>query len=202
VATIVIGLILAVRARGIRLVALAAAAGVVVQFLPRIIRDYPHYNLNTWPLIALILALALARAKPPAALATRAALLLFAVIVNASLVFNYPYGGVSPLLHTFYPVANIVSSITPDNATVRQYGTEPIIEFLAWRREEIIERPWDPAWLYPTPPHPNSTVVIIHNRARNTRQLLAWLEQHGFEVVAQIRASHVVTILRHRQSSS
>jgi len=200
VATIVLALILAVRVRGIRLMALAAAAGVVVQFAPRIIRDYPHYNLNTWPLIVLVLALTLARTQPLVALASRAALLLFAVVVSAALIFTYPWAGVSPLLHTYYPAATIVSSITPDNATVRQYGTEPIIEFLAWRREEIIERPWDPAWLYPTPPHPNSTVVILHNRERNTKQLLAWLERYGFVPVAQIRAHRIITILRHRQS--
>lgn len=202
VATIVIGVILAARVRGIRLMALAAAAGVVVQFLPRLIRDYSHYNLNAWPLIALVLALALARTQRFVALATRAALLLLAVIVNASLLFTYPWAGVSPLLHTYYPAATIVASITPENATVRQYGTEPIIEFLAWRREEMIERPWDPAWLYPTPPHPNSTIVIVHNRERNNAKLLAWLEHQGFVPVAQIRAHGLITILRHRRSFS
>lgn len=199
-ATIVLGLILAARVRGVRLMALAAAAGVVVQFAPRLIRDYSHYNLNAWPLIVLVLALILARTQPVVALASRAALLLFAVVVNASLVFTYPWAGVSPLLHTYYPAATIVASITPDDATVRQYGTEPIIEFLAWRREELIERPWDPAWLYPTPPHPNSTVVIVHNRERNNAKLLAWLEQYGFVPVAQIRAHRLITILRHPSS--
>jgi hypothetical protein len=195
-AAIIIGCFLAARVSGVRLLALAAAAGIVVEFLPRIARDYPHYNLNIWPFIVLLVALALAHARETAAWSLRAALLLFAVVVDASLVFNTGGGGVSPLLQTYYPVAGLVSSITPEDATVRQYGMEPIIEFLAWRREELIERPWDPAWMYPTPPNPNSTIVVVHNRRQNTPALLASLQAQGFEIAGQTRSGQVITVLR------
>ena len=196
-ASIAIGSFLALRVKSIRLVSIAATIGVVAEFWPRLMRNYFHYNLNIWPFIVLVLALLLARRQALVAVGSRAALVLFTVLAMSRLIFPYRWAGVSPLLSTFYPAGELVHAVTPPDGVVRQYGSEAIIEFLGWRREELIERSWHRNYEYPTAPRTNTTIVIIESRVDDLPQRLETLRQQGFLVVARMNG---ITILRHHTS--
>jgi hypothetical protein len=174
----------ALRLPRFRLVAIAAAVGAALQFLPRLIRDYPHYNLNMWPFLALAFVLAW-RCVPPryrstASICTAAGAVLLFVGVAANFPFSFPR------LAIFQMAATQIRALTPANAAVRQYGNEPILEFLAERREEVINRPdsvmqaWDGSGLYASPPAPDTTIVIVNIGQRWLPSLRQQVKAWGF----------------------
>ncbi|HEY6895276.1 MAG TPA: hypothetical protein VI258_13965 [Rhodanobacteraceae bacterium] len=164
-----------------RPVVFAAFACAVLEFLPRLVRNYPHYTINLWPFIALILAFALTTRVRVAALGTFTALALMHFYFHSK-------WQTSPLLTTFNNAAQRVAAVTPPNARVRQYGAEPIIEFLADRDEDVINKPvaavfgarWDGSGVYTTPPSPDTTVVLIDRGQPWVRSVFADLQSRGF----------------------
>ncbi|HJT17035.1 MAG TPA: hypothetical protein VJ853_06600 [Thermoanaerobaculia bacterium] len=161
-------------------VALVCAA---VELLPRLVRNYPHYTINAWPFIALILAFALTTRVRIAALGA------FAALAMMHFYFHSKWQK-SPLLTTFNDAAQRVAAITPPNGRVRQYGAEPIIEFLADRHEDVINKPvaavfgatWDGSRMYSTPASPDTTVVVIDRGQPWVRSVFADLHARGFAI--------------------
>lgn len=195
---------LLIRAPRLRLlVALTFACGVI-EFLPRYIRDYPHYNLNIWPFAALILALAAAERDPWVHFFARAALLTFVGCAFGLFLQQHAVLEPSPLLTTFRPAALLVEMATPERDGVRQYGTEPIIEFLALRREEkpmktdrALYIP-DDLSLYSAPPSSGTTVVIVNRGQSWVEPLLKDLRAQGFFVIGRVGSDPSVCVLRGR----
>lgn len=203
--TLVLGVLAFLKMPRHRLIVLAAAAGAVIQFLPRYIRDYPHYNINMWPFLALILVLGLAQVQPEWRTITAVFIVLFALFGFMSLILSSRWSRVSPLLTVFHASAQIISAVTPDDALVRQYGSEPIIEFLAYRRQEAVNKPmstlrvWDGSGMYSTPPARSTTVVILSGSAW-VPQVMRDLDQLGFALLARVPSRPPVLIYRHRST--
>ncbi len=84
--------------------------------------------------------------------------------------------------------ADRVAAVTPPDSRVRQYGSEPIIEFLAARQEDVISKPvasvfgakWDGSGMYSTPPSPSTTVVVIDRGQPWVRSVVEDLGARGF----------------------
>jgi hypothetical protein len=198
--------VLVARSPRYRWVAIAAAAGAVVELLPRYVRNYSHYNLNAWAFIVLTIALALASLSASWQKALRVYFAGFALIAFAGVFLGATWGTPSPLFSIFYPAARTVYAVTPPNALVRQYGSDPIIEFLAYRQQEAANKPettfkvWDGSGMYATPPDPTTTVVILGNKPW-LPQLQRDLHQRGFvRIDAVPRGAPVpfVQIYKHR----
>ena len=203
--TAVAAVILMIRTSRWRLPVLAAAVGAVIQFLPRFVRDYPHYTLNMWPFLALIVVLALVYLNETSARAIRVFLALFAVIGYLTVFLSGRWGAGAPLFTSFYPAAQIVANVTPPNALVRAYGAEPIIEFLASRRREALNKPRATVTFinenvsYPTPPAPSTTIVIASNHPWVNR-VISDHERMGFRIIAvvpRLPGAMPIVILRH-----
>jgi hypothetical protein len=194
-------------ARGTRrLVVAAAAAGAVGELLPRLIRNYPHYDINIWPFLALIVVIALAAENNAIQRGTRWFVAAFATAASLFVVLTAPWRGTSELLSTFDPVAAHVAAVTPPAGVVRQYGSEPIVEFLANRREEIVNKPyaavfgavWDGSGVYPGAPSPGTTVVAVWTGQPWMGQLLQSLAAQGFVRAGVYGVFPRVAILVHR----
>jgi hypothetical protein len=88
----------------------------------------------------------------------------------------------------FAPAAQRVAAVTPPDARVRQYGSEPIIEFLANRKEDVINKPvsavfgpvWDGSGMYATPPAPSTTIVLVDQGQPWMRSLYQNLIARGY----------------------
>lgn len=162
-------------------VAWVALGCAVLEFLPRLVRNYPHYTINVWPFAALILAFALTTRVRVAVLGG------FAALAMMHTYFHTRWSR-TPTLAIFAAAARRVADVTPPNERVRQYGAEPIIEFLAHRDEELIDKPvaavfgarWDGSGMYSTPPSPSTTVVVIDRGQPWVRDVFADLRARGF----------------------
>lgn len=175
----------------------AGAVGAIIEFLPRIIRNYPHYNLNTWPFLLLIVALAAERWGRRVV----APLLLFVLLISISTA-NHRVRTPSELLTTFAPAARVVEAITPAGAPVRDYGAEPIIEFLAHRKQERIDlgtralKGWEGEEHYPHPPAIGTTVVVVDRGQPWVPRVIAEVRSYGSQEVSRIGRLPRVTIYR------
>jgi hypothetical protein len=164
----------------------AALACAVVEFLPRLVRNYPHYTINLWPFLALILAFGLT---------TRARLIVLGVFAAVAMIHVYLHTRWSRVatLAIFQAAARRVDDVTPPNERVRQYGAEPIIEFLANRSEDVINKPvaavfglrWDGSGMYSTPPSASTTVVVIDRGQPWVGSVFADLRARGFANVGE-----------------
>ncbi len=166
-----------------RVVVWIALACAVLEFLPRTVRNYPHYTINLWPFLVLILALAMT----PRVRVVLAALAILSIVMVAQRARGQ-WHAPSPLLTTFAAAADRVAAVTPPDSRVRQYGSEPIIEFLAARQEDVISKPvasvfgakWDGSGMYSTPPSPSTTVVVIDRGQPWVRSVVEDLGARGF----------------------
>ena len=183
-----------------RALVISAVAGAILGFLPRLLRNYPHYNINMWPFLVLALALGAAvlmtKHRSATVLVLGSAAAVFSLGVAQSMQW-YP-----PALGYFQTVAHAVSRVTPPDARVRQYGSQPIIEFLSYRNEEMIETPdivmtqWDGSGLYKTPPSPSTTVVLLNEGQPWLPKVQQQMEALGFAVYADFGRAKV---LRYRR---
>ena len=179
-----------------RIVVWLALACAVLEFLPRLVRNYPHYTINLWPFLVLILAIAMPRMR-------RIAIPAIAVLAFVLVGYRTRWRSPSPLLATFEPTAQFVARITPPDGRVRQYGAEPIIEFLANRKEDVINKPvaavfgakWDGSGMYSTPPDPSTTVVLVDRGQPWMRSVYENLLARGFVNMAIFGR---IAILRNR----
>lgn len=184
----VLAAVMALRWRDLRFLSLAALAGAILEFLPRMIRNYPHYNLTIWPFLALVLALALSRA-PVRYAALIAGSFACAVLVYALTLSLQRFQSTDSSLLGLETAALTVRSVTPAGGVVRQYGAEPIIEFLAGLREEKVDKAettwsrWDGRGVYRMPPPPDATVVVIDRGQAWTATVLRQLDASGFTPV-------------------
>lgn len=179
----------AIRHRRLLPLCSATLVGAILEFLPRVIRNYPHYNLNIWPFLALLLLLALAH------LATREATLMTAGLRAVVLVYSLTlalrhFQTTTPPLVRLNAAATTLRSVTPPQAVVRQYGAEPILEFLAGRRQERIDLPssvwtrWDGGGIYRMPPPSNATVVVVDRGQPWVAPVMQQLSGAGFTPIA------------------
>lgn len=180
--TVLLLLIVVVAAALVRTpVAWAALACAALEFAPRLVRNYPHYTINLWPFIALILAYALTARVRVAVLG------IFCALAMMHFYFHSRWQK-SPLLTIFNDAAQRVAAVTPPNDRVRQYGSEPIIEFLANRNEDVINKPveavfgarWNGTNMYTTAPAPTTTVVVVDRGQPWVPRAFAVLRANGW----------------------
>jgi len=179
---IVIVAVFVARSRAVAWTALICA---ILELMPRLVRNYPHYTINIWPFIALILSLAMPR--------MRVLFNTFALIALVLVLGRSQWQTPSRLLTVFKAAADRVAEVTPPNEPVRQYGAEPIIEFLANRNEDVINKRveavfgprWDGSNMYSAPPSPSTTVVIIDRGQPWIRDVFRDVRSRGFVVVGQ-----------------
>ena len=191
VIAIVCGLAVVVYVPRWRLLAGAGLVAVVIEAIPRIVRDYRHYNINMWPFMVLLLALAAAQANENRRAAVIAVLLIFATATSLREIGNVQ-SGESALVRLFVPAAEAVESVTPANGVVRQYGTEPIIEFLASRREEQIDK----LRRVPAAPPDAATVVVVDDGQPWVSPLILDLKARSFRPVAQVGTRPQISVFR------
>jgi hypothetical protein len=187
---------------------LLAGAGVlagVIQALPRVIRDYRHYNINIWPFIVLLLALAAAQPNENRRVAIVAILLVFAPAATFwQLRHTFPSDSV--LFRSFVPAGQAVAHATPANGAVRQYGAEPIIEFLAERREDSIDKGrqsqsvWDGSGFYGDVPPKETTVVVVDGGQSWVPSLVTSLRNWHFDEVARAGTRPSISVYRNRDA--
>jgi len=133
----------------------------------------------------------------------RIAIPAIAVLAFVLVGYRTRWRSPSPLLATFEPTAQFVARITPPDGRVRQYGAEPIIEFLANRKEDVINKPvaavfgakWDGSGMYSTPPDPSTTVVLVDRGQPWMRSVYENLLARGFVNMAIFGR---IAILRNR----
>jgi len=205
--TIVVAIWLIVRSTKWRWLAVAALAGGIIEIAPRLIRDYPHYNINAWPFIAIILALAAQHGGRNWQSAFRFSIVLYATLAYATVLFahRFPYDRPlgSPLLTNLYPAGRIIRNVTPDDAVVRQYGAEPILEFLGYRHEEVIDKGdivftrWDGSLQYPDPPHRSTTIVIVDTNQDWLPAARAKVKSYGFQQIPGLAPNSPIEIYRY-----
>jgi hypothetical protein len=162
----------------------------IAEFLPRLARNYPHYNLNLWPALAALLALALTAGPPPRARSFLFNLLLGIAALGVAISLSSRHlSGKSRLLSDFAPAARALAIVTPPGTPVRQYGTEPVLEFLAARRQEQISLPdttfarWDGSGIYDGVPARGIPVVIIDHGRMWEEQTIRQYEAAGYRRV-------------------
>ena len=107
----------------------------------------------------------------------------------------------SLLFRVFTPVAHIVEFVTPPNGVVRQYGAEPIIEFLASRREDRIDKVrktevWDGSGIYDDAPSKDVTVVVIDWGQPWVPPLLHDLQGWRFRLIARFGVRPQISVYR------
>ncbi|HEX7192456.1 MAG TPA: hypothetical protein VF381_12885 [Thermoanaerobaculia bacterium] len=183
-----------------RLLAGAGLAAAVIEALPRILRDYRHYNLNMWAFMVLLLALAAAQPNENRRAAVVAVLLIFATATNFHEISEMT-STESLLFRVFTPVAHVVEWVTPPDGVVRQYGAEPIIEFLASRREDRIDKllktpVWDGSGIYDDAPSKETTVVVIDKGQPWVPPLQHDLQSWRFRLVARFGARPQISVYR------
>ena len=94
----------------------------------------------------------------------------------------------SPRTRFTHAARAMAVKFTPPDGRVRQYGSEPIIEFLARRKEDVINKPvaavfgavWDGSGMYSTPPSRSTTVVVIDRGQPWVRGVVNDLLARGF----------------------
>lgn len=181
---LVAAIVVATRNRKLAPLVIATLIGGVLEFLPRVLRNYPHYNLNIWPFLALLFALALMQVN------VRKGVLTGAIAVYAATLALQHFQTSTPQLVRLDQAAQTIRSVTPPNSVVRQYGAEPILEFLAERRQEQIDLPpsvftrWDGSGIYNVPPLHDTTVVVVDRGQAWVTQVLAQLHGDDFAQVA------------------
>lgn len=190
--------VVAIASRRHRLLAIVALAGAVVQFLPRIVRDYSHYTINMWPFALLVLVLAAHSSADGmgrltrASIATGLAVSLLVMGLSQS-VERWSKPGMLP--STFLPAAESLRRLSAPETRVRQYGSESIIEFLAGRLPGQFDTPtsafsgvWDGRHLVPEPLPTGIPVVLVDRGASWVPPLRARLEAAGFRADFDHRA--------------
>ncbi len=125
-----------------RLLAATALAGAVIEFLPRLVRLYPHYTLNMWPFALLVLILATSTASPTV-VRRFAKSVSFAMLAGSLLLFSislhrWSTPGFLPKL--FRPAALSLREATTPVDQVRLFSPELIVPFLAYRMTDEIPR--------------------------------------------------------------
>jgi hypothetical protein len=173
-----------------RLLALTGTLGIIVQLVPRLFRNYPHYNLSAWPFLALVLAVALAQPWSGMKFALRLALAAIALSAGVTSAFVPTWDQPGLLLSTYAPAAETLQGMTSRDTRIRQYGAEPIIEFLAHRREELLSWPitahinWDGHGRYSGAPPGGVTVVVVDAGRPWVSAVLADLRRWNYKEVA------------------
>jgi hypothetical protein len=184
-----------------RLLAGAGLLAGIIQTLPRFIRDYRHYNINLWPFIVLLLALAAAQPNENRRVAVVAILLVFAP-ATTFWQLRHTFPSDSLLFRAFVPAAQAVARVTPANGAVRQYGAEPIIEFLASRREDNVDKGrksqtvWDGSGFYGDVPPKETTVVVVDDGQSWVPPLLTNLQSWRFQLVARVGTRPEISVFR------
>lgn len=184
----VAALTVAARNRKLLLLCGATLVSAILEFLPRVIRNYPHYNLNIWPFLALLLLLALAHFATREGALTTAGLQAAVLVYSLTLALQHFQTGTPPLVR-LNVAATTLRSATPPEAPVRQYGSEPILEFLAGRSQERTDLPtsvwtrWDGSGIYRMPPPSNATVVVVDRGQPWVAPVMQQLSGAGFTPV-------------------
>ena len=197
---IVCGLAVLVYVPRWRLLAGAGLAAAFLDAVPRFFRDYRHYNINMWAFMVLLLALAAAQPNENRRAAVVAVLLIFATATNFQEIGEMK-STESLLFRVFTPVARVVEYVTPPNGVVRQYGAEPIIEFLASRREDRIDKMrktavWDGSGVYDDAPSKETTVVVIDRGQPWVPPVLHDLQSWHFRLVARFGVLPQISVYR------
>jgi hypothetical protein len=183
---IAIAVLIMIRRGDAGLVTAAAVAGGLIQFAPRMLRNYPHYNLNIWPFLVLILALGAAGFPRQA----RAAIVFVLCALSVAFLFGSrkEIAGRSRLMEYFLPAATAIAHFTPKGTPVLQYGAEPILEFLASRNEEQIDKDpsvmkvWNGGGMYSSPPRDATTVTVLDDKEPWVKPELEALAKRGFTI--------------------
>lgn len=185
-----------------RLLAGAGLAAAFIDAIPRFFRDYRHYNINMWAFMVLVLALAAAQPNENRRAAVVAVLLIFATATNFHEISEMTTTD-SLLFRVFTPVGHVVEFVTPPNGVVRQYGAEPIIEFLASRREDRIDKlrktaVWDGSGVYDDAPSKEMTVVVVDRGQAWVPPLLHDLQGWQFRLIARFGVRPQISVYRAR----
>lgn len=191
------------RARG-RLFAAVALFAFCVQIIPFLIRNHAYYNLNLWTFLVLVFAVALRD------LTGASRRLLLAALMGAGGLFVLTAGPLvgrtSYLFEFLVPAARLTEAHTPPGTAVRQYGSEQMIEFLAERREQQIDKAaariyvnWDGGGMYDDLPPPDCTVIVLDRGQDWVEPQLRELEAAGWIRTALLdqEAARLI-VLRHR----
>jgi len=200
VIVIVCGLAVLVYVPRWRLLGGAGLAAAVIDALPRFARDYRHYNLNLWAFMVLVLALAAAQPNENRRAAVVAVLLIYATATNLHELREVSSTD-SLLFRVFVPVGHIVESVTPPDGVVRQYGGEPIIEFLASRVEDRMDKLRKTAvgngnGVHGDAPSRDVTVVVVDKGEPSVPPLLHDLQSWGFRLIGKAGPRPEISVYR------
>jgi uncharacterized membrane protein YkgB len=173
-----------------RLLGGAALAAAFIDALPRLLRDYRHYNINMWAFMVLLLALAAAQPNVNRAAGVVTVLLIFATVSHLHSLGDMSSTD-SLLFQVFTPAGHVVESVTPADSVVRQYGGEPIIEFLASRAVQLVDkpRPGDA-------PSKEVTVVVVNKGQPWVPSLLGDLQNWHFKLIARFGSRPEISVYR------
>jgi hypothetical protein len=124
-----------------RLLALACAIPIAMNLLARCYRNYPHYDLNVWPYVVMLLSLAFIELKRRSGAAAFAGGIVAALGLFAAFFTQYDpiviWAGKDRLRENFLPAVQEIRRLDPSGrARIRQYGNEGMIEFLSERLPE------------------------------------------------------------------
>ncbi|HYM60529.1 MAG TPA: hypothetical protein VEZ11_06510 [Thermoanaerobaculia bacterium] len=175
-----------------RLLIFSLLVCALAQLAPRLLRNYPHYDLNAWPYAILLVALAAARLFPQGApgrtVAAFAATLLVAAIATCLPQYQRYWSRPGLVETAFIPSARLIRAVSNPGTPIRQYGTEPIIEFLSGRLPEELSLPrsvyrtWSTSGIYPDPaPPPGVPVVLVDTGQRWMPAKRADLLRRGYQ---------------------
>jgi hypothetical protein len=173
--------------RSRRLFVLGCAACIAINLGARFYRNYPHYDLNVWPFAVVVTALLFnelrqrhpRRAEALGVLATAATVIVF--FAQPSLPLRWSRPGM--LETTFLPAARELRRLDPaGRMRVRDYGVEPIVEYLSGHLPEMISIPYsripvenDGRGVFDLdPPHDELVVIVDQGQewAQATRRAL------------------------------
>lgn len=136
-----------------KMVMAAFMISAVIYILPRTLRDYGHYNLNTWPLIVggILVSLQSFQNSPKKIRFLAGGMVAFSLFVTWPQIWKTPldlskWKRPNALLDIYYPASQYVKSTTTPADRILQFGEQPIIEFLSDRLPQKINLNWDDSY--------------------------------------------------------
>jgi len=138
----------------------------------RLIRNFPHYSINTWPLIVCLFCLSYKYGHQifqyfPKALAIT--LLVLSLYMSQSMINKIPSSAHSSVLLGFFaPLAEEIKKLHLDESKILQLGEEPIIEFLSAKLPSHPQFGWStPYDLY----NPSGEVAVLIDHGKRVIEL-------------------------------
>jgi 4-amino-4-deoxy-L-arabinose transferase-like glycosyltransferase len=196
--------------RSRRLLILACAACIVLNLSARFYRNYPHYDLNVWPfavVIACLLFHELRRRDPNRAAAlgiVATAALTITFFAQPSLPLRWSRPGM--LETTFIPAARELRRLDPGaRMRVRDYGVEPVVEYLSGHLPELISIPYsriplenDGRGVFDLDPPRDELVVIVDQGQEWAQAMRRVLHEKGWVTTSRNgRPPMIVETLTH-----